>query len=382
MKSIFKREICTTCLKQSEAFICRGCRQPFCAKHVGLHREKIAKEMNRIVGQCHRFRDESKSDKFAQPILNSIDQWEKKSIEKIRRAAQAARADIHPWLERVKVELEEPFQRLLEEVEARKKAQDFTEIDFKRWTSQLKDLRDKLEQRPFVEFADDDDPQTIHLIRIMEHLSNGNGVHDTSCRTDPFSERSLENFHGSSTTIDRERFGETFGSIELSDEEHVVTYAGPWMGDASVAGRNSYSTGVHHIHFRVVEKFYTAPFFGIVTASQPLTEHMTKCPSTNGWINFDYQIINGEEEEAGRSRIIHPGDAVTLTLDCERRQILFRHLRTNRLLQLPIDTRACPFPWKCLIVLQRRGDSVRLRGGSLGLTTQDLVTRLSDQPKT
>lgn len=374
MKSVFKREICTTCLKQSEAFICRGCRQPFCAKHVGQHREKIAKEMNRIVGQCHRFGEEAKSEKFAQPIYNKIDQWERQSIEKIRQIAQAARSDVKPWLERVRIELEEPFQKLLHEVEAKKQAQDYTEVDFKRWGAQLKSLKDRLEQRPIIDHADDDDPNSIHLIRITEHVSNGHGSNDTMA-SDQLSDRSLDNFQGHST-FDRERFGDTFGAIELSDDDRVATYAGPWMGDASVTGRNTYANGVHHLHFRVVEKFYTAPFFGIVTASQPSVERMIKSPSTNGWINFDYQVINGEQETVGRSRIIHPGDAVTLTLDCERRQIFFRHSRTDRLLQLPIDTRVCPFPWKILIVLQRRGDCVRLRGGSLGLTTQDLVTRL------
>ncbi|CAF3058592.1 unnamed protein product [Rotaria sp. Silwood2] len=378
MKSVFKREICTTCLKLSEAFICRGCQQPFCARHVNRHQEKITKDMNSLVTKCDRLRDDSKSEKFAQQLLSNIDRWEKESIEKIRLAAQTARTDLRPWIERTKNELEIPFQKMMDELQTRRKLQDYTEIDLKRWSSQLAEFNEKLKQRPVIEYLDYDDTQAIHLIRIIDRSS-----FNSSCSTNftySFSERSLNNSE-ESPTLERETFGEIFGAINLSENDHVATYSGPWIGDASVCGTNTYSTGVHHIRFRITEKFYNAPFFGISAASQPMIEHMSASPSTNGWSNFDFPVVSGIEERVGKDRIIRAGDTVALTLDCDRRQIFLRHIQTNRLSQLPIDIRICPFPWKLLIILRRRGDCVRLLGGSVGLTTAEVVSILPDHLK-
>ena len=382
MKSVFKRETCTTCLKLSEAFICRGCRQPFCAKHVHQHHEKIKKDMNSLANKCERLRDDIKSEKFAQELLTGIDQWEKISIEKIRMAAQTARSDLRPWIERVKTELDVPFQKMMDELQARRKLQDYTEIDLKRWGSQLSEFRTKVKQQPVIEHLHDgDDDQMIYVIKVIDQL-NFDSIYDTPTTTTySLSERSLDTFQESST-FERETFGEILGAITLSDNDHVATYDGPWLGDASVCGTNTYSSGVHHLRFRIMEKFYNSPFFGIVTASQPMIDRMMISPSTNGWSSFDFPVISGIEEQMGKDRIIRSGDAVTLTLDCERRQILLRHLRTNRLSYLPIDVRICPFPWKLLIILRRRGDSVRLRGGSLSLTTATLLDRLSNHLKT
>ncbi|CAF1376311.1 unnamed protein product [Rotaria sordida] len=373
MKSVFKRQICTTCLKLSEAFVCRGCHQPFCAKHVNRHQEKITKDMNSLVTKCDRLHDDTKSEKFAQQLLSNIDRWEKESIEKIRMAAQTARTDLRPWIERTKNELEIPFQKMMDELQSRRKLKDYTEIDLKRWNSQLAEFNEKLKQRPIIEYLDYGDPQAIHLIRIADGLSS-NSSYGTNL-TYSSSERSLNHFQDS-PTLERETFGEIFGAITLTENDHVATYSGPWIGDASICGTNTYSTGVHNIRFRIMEKFYNAPFFGISTASQPMIEHMIKSSSTNGWSNFDFPVVNGQEEQEGKDRIVRSGDALTLTLDCDRRQIFLRHIRTNRLSQIPIDIRICPFPWKLLIVLRRRDDCVRLQGGSLGLTGADVASLL------
>ena len=75
-------------------------------------------------------------------------------------------------------------------------------------------------------------------------------------------------------------------------------------------------------------------------------------------------------------------DDITLTIDCERRQIFLKHHRTKRLLHLPIELRACPFPWKMLVVLHRRHDSIRIVGGTLSLTRENLSSRLSEKRPT
>ena len=124
-------------------------------------------------------------------------------------------------------------------------------------------------------------------------------------------------------------------------------YAGAWLGNSSIYGVNLYSSGTHHIRFRIMEKFYDSPFFGVITASQQNTTRVLETSSANGWWNFDFPIINGEKENrTGRDKVIRRLDDLTLTMDCERKQIFLKHHRTKRLLHLPIELRACPFPWK------------------------------------
>ena len=381
MLSTSKKRICTTCRQNAEVFICRGCRQPFCAKHVGKHREKLAKDMNTMIGKCDRLRKDANLENFSRPLLSKIDKWEKESIEKIRKTANAVRNDIQKWFVETKAELETPLRQISDEMQKSKTTQDYTEINFQRWGEQLRELNEKLEQHPMIDYLEEstrstNDKDIIYLLKTRDYRDRSRSF-DTS-GTLNLSEQNHEQVQ-EMDSLEREKFSEVLGSIVLSENDHIASYSGPWIGNASVSGINLYSTGTHHLHFRVMEKFYDSPFFGIINGSQKLSERIFDCQSMNGWKNFDFRVVNGIEEREGRDRIIRPGDDVTLTLDCERRQLLFKHHRTGRLLQLSIDIRLCPFPWKLLIVLRRRGDSVRLLGGTVSFMTLDLLSRLSER---
>ena len=51
----------------------------------------------------------------------------------------------------------------------------------------------------------------------------------------------------------RERFEEVNGGATLVEGGLVATYAGTWLGDSNACGVNLYSTGTHHIRFRILE---------------------------------------------------------------------------------------------------------------------------------
>ena len=324
-------------------------------------------------------------EEYSRPILTRIDAWEKESIERIRNAAKTARGDLQQWIDEIKRELEGPCQKLAEEMQKSRQVQDYTEIELKRWTQQLKEFHRELERQPMMEYFDDEErknSQSSGIIRLIKFTQQPDGnqsmeTNDLSILSDTQVGSLLE-----SDMIEREKFGEVLGTITVSDGDLLATYAGPWNGNASVCGINLYSSGIHHLHFRIVEKFYDSPFFGIITASQAMTERIFECPSINGWKNFDFRVINGLHERDGRDRIVHSGDDVTLTLDCERRQLFFRHRRTDRLLHLPIDLRSCPFPWKSIVILRRRDDCVRLLGGTVSYMTMDLLAKLHNQVET
>ncbi|CAF1123926.1 unnamed protein product [Didymodactylos carnosus] len=379
MASVAEKKICAACHKGGDVFMCRGCRQSYCAKHVVEHREQLSKDMDNINSKYDRLQQDLSPENVAQPLLSSIDAWERESIEKIHASADAARVDLQQWIVRTKNELKVPFQKMTDELQSSQKLQNYTETDLKRWIQQLEEFRKKLEKLPMIDFIDDDDVELIHLIKITENREQNESR--STARTFALSEQSIQTFEEPSI-LRREKFSEVFGAATVSEDGLVATYLGPWIGDSSICGINLYSSGTHHIHFRIVEKFYRPPFFGIISASQTMVERLLESPSTNGWSSFDFPVINGKDERVGRDKIIQSHDEVTLTLDCDRQQLFFKHHRTKRLLHLPIDLRECPFPWKMLVVLRRRGDCLRLRGGTLSLSTIDIMAKFNAKRKT
>lgn len=377
------KKVCATCRKSGDVFTCRGCRRAFCPQHVDEHREKLAKEVENLAEQHETLHREINRDTESQLLLAVINTWEQESIAKITHAAETARNELQKWLERNNLEIKVPFERITNELRACQQSDDYTETDLRRWLKQLEEYRDKLERLPIIDSTDEDTAETIHLIKLI----------DPRDKKEPEVASPLnETFNRSSiSTMDvpepillvRERFNEIHGGLTTSDDGLVLSYASVWVGDSSACGVNVYSSGTHHIRFRILEKFYDAPFFGIITATQKNVDRILDTISANGWRNFDYPVENGEKDEHIRhDRLVRTFDELTLTLDCDRKQIFLKHHRSKRLLQMPIDLRNCPFPWKMLVVLHRRGDSVRIIGGTLSLTRDNLSSRLSDKRRT
>lgn len=388
------KKSCATCHKNGDVFTCRGCRQAFCAQHVDEHREKLAKEVANLAEEHELLRNEINRETEAQLLLSVVNKWEQESITKISRAAETARIDLQQWIDRNNIEVKIPFERITNELRSCQEAEDYTETDLKRWIQQLEEYRQKMQKLPILDLMDDDESDNIHLIKLIEPRT----LQQQQEELDQDQDQHHRNPMGGSTlSLDRmsvisvaepsllvrERFGDVTGGVVLSDDDLVMTYEGAWLGNSNACGVNLYHTGTHHIRFRILEKFYDPPFFGVITGSQKNVDHILESFSTNGWNNFDFPIISGEKQPGTiRDKIIRQMDELTLTLDCDRKQIFLKHHRTKRLVHIPIDTRGCPFPWKLLVVLHRRGDAVRMIGGTLSLTRENLSSRLSQRRKT
>lgn len=370
------KQTCATCRKSGDVFICRGCRQSFCERHIDEHRDHLSKELNRLADDYELLRRDIDREEDAQSLLSVVNTWEHESIAKVCLATENVRGELTKWIERNQ-QVKGSYDQVITELRTSQKSEDYNETDLKRWTKLLDEFREKAEPLPNVDAADDDD--TIHLLKIQENLDQSH--YSRSTESTPSITHSTLDFHEMSQTLVRERFDNTVGGATLLDDGLVAAYSGVWLGQTSICGINHYSSGTHHIRFRIVEKFYDSPFFGIITASQKNCTHVLDSISTNGWLNFEYPIQNGtKESRIGRDKLIQALDDVTLILDCERRQLFLKHHRSKRLLHLPIDLRACPFPWKMLVVLHRRGDCVRIVGGTLSLTRENLSSRLSERP--
>ena len=372
------KKICATCHKVGDVYVCRGCRQTFCEKDIDEHRNHLNKQLEHLIEDYDGLKNDLDQDQDAESLLNVINSWEHQSIAKICLAAENIRIELNEWLQR-NHQSKQTFEQILNELQTCQKSDDFNETDLQRWSRQLEDFRRRVEFLPNIQPTDDN--ETIHLVKFQDNLEQERYSHiDT--RT-PSVSPSIYSLHDASNNLVRERFADVYGQASILEDGLLANYSDHWLGESNICGVNLYSSGTHHIRFRLVEKFYDTPFFGIITASQKNTENILESTSANGWLNLDCSIVNGKKESrTGRDKIIRSLDELTLTLDCDRRQIFLKHHRSKRLLHIPIDLRSCPFPWKMLIVLYRRGDSVRIIGGSISVHRNHLTSRNRETTQT
>ncbi len=86
---------CVTCNKGIGQFKCEGCLQTFCMKHVTEHRQRLSQQLDEVIVEHDLFQQTIIDDQNRKHrLLVYIDQWEEKSIEKIRQTAQDIREQI------------------------------------------------------------------------------------------------------------------------------------------------------------------------------------------------------------------------------------------------------------------------------------------------
>jgi hypothetical protein len=95
MASATSKTSCVTCGKGVGQFKCEGCSQTFCTKHVAEHRQTLNQELDEVILR-HDVVQQTimEHENRCQPLMDCIDQWEKKSIDKIRQLATETREKV------------------------------------------------------------------------------------------------------------------------------------------------------------------------------------------------------------------------------------------------------------------------------------------------
>jgi len=355
--NITLKKPCSTCDKGGGIFTCDGCQQSFCRKHSEEHRQELAIQMD-SVGQEHDIlqRDINR-DVGTHPLLSRIDIWERESIYKIQQVANKARADLNQLIGEKKQELKTTMGRLTNELQSSRESEDYTELDLKKWIDQLNELRQDLEQSVNTYLVDDDGQRSV--IRLIK-VKNSQQLRST---TQPI-RTSGPNSHinPNLTLVNGERFSKGDEQIKISENDLVAIYSGPELkGSAFTFGSCSYSTGTHRIRFQIKEQINPYFFIGIVTFSQTDPSSVfSRTTSVYGWWPATYVVKSGKPQKKSPTTNILQGDQITMTLDCDRRQIYFDHHRTNTNLQLSVDIRNCPFPWKLVVGLGCIGNCIQI----------------------
>jgi hypothetical protein len=346
---------CSKCDKGGGIFTCDGCHQSFCRKHSEEHRQELAIQMDSIGQEHDILQRDINREGDTHPLLSRIDVWERESINKIQQAANQARADLNQLIKQTKQDLKTTVGRLTNELQSSRESEDYTELDLKKWIDQLNELRQDLKQS-INAYLEDDQRSVIHLIKVK----NSQQSRSVTQSIRMFGQNS--HINQNSTSINSERFGKGDEQIKLSENDLVAMYSEPKLSRFGIIfGVSQYSVGRHSIHFQIENRVNDNFFIGIVTFSQTVPSSIFSLASTvNGWWIGDYAVVFGVVQAGSNATEILKGDELTLTLDCDKRQIYLNHHRTKRTSQLSIDIQKCPFPWKLVVGLSCVRNSIRI----------------------
>lgn len=340
MASINGKKICPTCKKNAGIATCDGCQQCFCSKHFIEHRQELSQQVDNVC-QIHDVLIQDLDQTIPKhSLFEQIDKWEQESIGKIQTAAEIARTDLHAFIRSNQQHLKEGVMKITKELQTSREADDYTEIDIEKWTQQIHELRKMSEFSPKISIHEDEMHEScIHLITI---------------RTQPYQ----ASINQTTDLYIKERFDVTNANTTLFEEGRVVTCNEfSLLDNLDVYGMNQYSTGTHHVQLRIEKVGHSYMFIGI---SSNASKSKYQYDNVYGWWDLIEEILCNLDTLKERQRIIKSGDNVTLTLDCDQRKVQLRHHPTNRSVQLKVHLDNCPFPWKILVKLQEKGDSIRI----------------------
>jgi hypothetical protein len=356
MASIMRKQTCAKCSKGGGIAMCNGCQQSFCIKHFVEHRQELSQLMDDIGQEHDLLRRDMNYEKSTQSLLTRIDQWEQESIKKIQATANKARIDLQQLLDQTKNELKMSVNRLTEELRTCRESDDYTEIDIKKWTEQLKELRQMIENPSSINIGcENNATSAISLIKVsslQQPLLSSNQRNRLNEIDSRISEQYVAPFS--------EKFAEVYGNITLSADGLTGYCSSSRLDGSYISGIGHYSSKVHQIRFRIENKTSNYLFFGIITASQKLGSSITAVKSAYGWWELGFTISNGKTKVTNQTKIISSGDEITLILDCDHRHIQLKHHQTNSLVDIPIDLDQCPFPWKIVLRLDSEHDCIKI----------------------
>lgn len=142
---------CSKCPKQKNIFPCPGCARYFCSTHINEHQQELSVQLGQTEDRCNHFQDTLQHQDAAlnqHPLLKQINEWEKESIDKIKRLANDVRLQASTCIKESTVDLTVQFKRLTENIRQCRKDDDFADNDVQFFDEELQRLKALLDTPP------------------------------------------------------------------------------------------------------------------------------------------------------------------------------------------------------------------------------------------
>jgi hypothetical protein len=141
---------CSKCEKGRGTFHCVGCDAYFCKKCHQQHRDDMADQLEGLIGNRNELRQqinkETEEKNFGSPLLIEIEDWQTKTIEKVKRVAEQAKQQVVKLLNSKKTEIKSEFEKFSEKLIQLKENDDFLEYDLERLKQTVDQLNQKLKE--------------------------------------------------------------------------------------------------------------------------------------------------------------------------------------------------------------------------------------------
>jgi hypothetical protein len=320
--------LCVVCNKAKGIYKCEGCSRIFCPKHSIDHRNELNVQLEEVAVTHDLVQQtliQQEQDPQQHPLLKKINQWEKKSIDIIRQTAEKARNELLKGATRYTTEVKQKLQILSNELRQGREDNDFSEIDLRKWTQKLEELKTELLNPVNITIREDSTPLITNI-----------GI-DCQDATDVF-ERVCSNAQIKEN-----------GRLAVGTGEHT-----------EIRGKREYNTGRYTLRFGVEQLVQNGwIMFGIISKSESMKNTSYTSPSTYAWSNRNQIYANGLYKGEDTLEITQ-NDIIILTLDCDQRKIELKNKRMNRGIELSVDINKCPFPWQLHLNLLVANTRVRI----------------------
>ena len=168
------KTLCITCKKEKLTYSCEGCLKRFCFNHLAEHRQELEKEFDEIEDQRNVFRQtlsEQTINSEKHILFEEINQWEEKSILKIKQTANNARESLlkhtNGHIQKIQIE----FKKLTEQMKEIRDENDFNEINLNELKIKLNQLEKQFNQPENILIKEDSTSTFINKISVT--ISSG-----------------------------------------------------------------------------------------------------------------------------------------------------------------------------------------------------------------
>ncbi|CAF1188827.1 unnamed protein product [Adineta steineri] len=138
---------CSICNKNKITYPCDGCSQRFCLIHLTEHRQILNNELHHITNEYNEFKErinEQKQNPQNHSLIKQINEWEIKSIDKIKQKAQDYREILSKSSQTCTNDIEMKFKYLNEHIKQIHSENEFNEINLNYLRNQLMKITQEL----------------------------------------------------------------------------------------------------------------------------------------------------------------------------------------------------------------------------------------------
>ncbi|CAF1257076.1 unnamed protein product [Didymodactylos carnosus] len=157
-ETLSENDLCPTCKtlrkKNFGTIRCKECRKKFCPHHIVVHIQEIRQNLNPILSDFTRIKQElfgfqellDKTNQNDENILFQIDQWEEQMIEKVNQTADKAREYVNESKKQTINEIEHKFHMMNDELNSRLVNVKLLEPDISCVKNKLQQLKLEIDQ--------------------------------------------------------------------------------------------------------------------------------------------------------------------------------------------------------------------------------------------